>query len=458
MLESLKAPRPAALAALLRDRRGGVALIVVGLLPVLVGIAGLSVDMGRAYIAKRQLQDVTQAAALAGANAFGQVGASASMVSSAVAAWTTAHAPAGINVTDTTTSLACVSTVADLPACNDQAPNVVRVTQAASVPTHFLKVIGKDVLTLRTSVSAAVSGGSPKKLNVMFVLDVTGSMATPDYSCFVSGFSPTSKIQCAAYAIQNMLRGFPADFVNVGLMIFPGMKEQWTLSASSCGSQPGLAPYLSPGIRYQIGTTLEKDYNNGAGKLSSASTIVQAIGDYSDKPARVPCVQKADGGDPKLRIGKFITGGIEDGLSFGAEAISKAHEALPVVAGVQNIIIFISDGNYYTSWSGALSERTEKVSNQCQQAIDAASAATKAGTTVYSVAWGASTEHWSCKLDKDPAMTGCSTMKGIASDPAKFFTTSRDCTVSGSANSIDQLSVLLGNLNKSLSKPRIVLE
>lgn len=55
------------LRALARDRRGGVTLILAGSLFMLAGAATVAVDLGSVYLARRQLQGVADAAALAAA-------------------------------------------------------------------------------------------------------------------------------------------------------------------------------------------------------------------------------------------------------------------------------------------------------------------------------------------------------------------------------------------------------
>ena len=75
------------------------------------------------------------------------------------------------------------------------------------------------------------------------------------------------------------------------------------------------------------------------------------------------------------------------------------------------MIILLSDGdaNYDT------------FTNPCQRAVNAAHAATAAGTWVYSIAYGASTStSSSCTVDSPP-ISAYTTMRNIASDSTKFF-------------------------------------
>src|SRR5258708_23653118 len=158
-------------------------------------------------------------------------------------------------------------------------------------------------------------------------------------------------------------------------------------------------------MKYQIGTTLDATYNTGSGALNDSSPLVQAVGDATASPVVTGCVT-AMGGQG----------------SYAAEVLTKAQAALPVVAGTQNVIIFLSDGDFNAS-APALSNQTSKVTKQCDQAIAAAQAATAAGTTVYSVAYGASTSGCSSGDTHNP----CTTMQAIASDSTRLYSTDSSC-------------------------------
>src|SRR5665648_735652 len=55
------------LSAFLVDQDGAMAILFALLLPVLIGFAGLAVDIGHMYVVKGQLQNAADAGALAGA-------------------------------------------------------------------------------------------------------------------------------------------------------------------------------------------------------------------------------------------------------------------------------------------------------------------------------------------------------------------------------------------------------
>ncbi len=136
-------------------------------------------------------------------------------------------------------------------------------------------------------------------------------------------------------------------------------------------------PYLTTNIKYQIGTTLDNTYNDGAGALVTTSPMVQAVGNYAQVRGATlaPCVTNKGGQG-----------------SYSAEVISKAQAALPVVAGTQNVIIFLSDGDF----SARVRQLRQQVilprrATSASRPSPRRQAATAAGTKVYSVAYGAST-------------------------------------------------------------------
>ncbi len=140
--------------------------------------------------------------------------------------------------------------------------------------------------------------------------------------------------------------------------------------------------------------------------------------------------------------------------SYAAEVLTKAQAALPAVTtGTQNVIIFLSDGDYGAS-SAQLSNQSSKVTAQCDQAIASAAAAKLAGTVIYSVAYGASSSGCSSGDTHNP----CTTMQSIASDSSKFYSTDTSCKISGSPNVVSQLPTVFKAIGTSLTKPRLVLQ
>jgi Flp pilus assembly protein TadG len=425
---------------LFRDQAGATAILFSIMAVGLMGTAGLTIDAGRIYAAKKSFDADTQAAALVGAHALQQANATQSTVQTAVTNWTTANPSTKVTVTNTNVSISCDTATANLPSCNGTTANVANVTRTATVSTNFLKAVGFPSITLTSTSSAAKAGGTAVPLNVMFVLDATGSMGTStDAGCgTVPGVKGSpSRFQCAEYSIQSVLKTMPTSLDKVGLMIFPGMATQYSPTSHPC-TQPNATPYYTTNIKYQIGTTLDATYNTGSGALNDSSPLVQAVGDATASPVVTGCVT-AKGGEG----------------SYAAEVLTKAQAALPVVAGTKNVIIFLSDGDFNVTDVSKMSNQTSKMAKQCDQAIAAAQAATAAGTTVYAVAYGASTS--GCASSGD-THNPCTTMQAIASDKTRFYSTSSTCQMSGAPNAIPSLPDAFKAITTNLTKPRLVVK
>ena len=416
-----------------RDQAGATA-IVFGLAATgLIGMLGASVDVGNALAVKRQLNDRVQAEALVGARALSTPNATSSSVGAIITSWDSQNPLKNIAVTNPTTALTCITATANLPACNGTNPNGVKVTQTGKVSTYFLKLFGFPEFTLTSSATAAAAGGVGTPMQVMFVLDSTGSMNDADTACSVPGIAHPTRYQCATYSIQQVMKQLQPSLTSVGLMAFPGTATQFNPS-NPCPTQPSSTPYLSTNIKYQIGVGLDANYNNGAGVLNSSSPMVRAVGNNGATPA-VGCLT-AKGGQG----------------SYLAEVITKAQAALPIIAGTRNVIIVLSDGDAGASLA-QLNNKSSYVSRQCGQHVTAAQAATTAGTTVYAVAYGAPLSGCSSGDTYNP----CTAMQATASDSTKFFSTKSNCAIAGSPNNATNLPAILKQIVGSLSKPRLVL-
>lgn len=437
-MKRLVSSGPEVLRRVLRNRRGATTFIFAGLAAGLVGVAGLTIDVGRIYAAKSGFDAATEAAALAGAYALQSANANTSSVQAAVTAWNNAYPAANVTSSTATATLSCVTSTANLPACNGSSPNAVTVTQTATVTTHFLKALGMPSVTLTSTKKASKAGGATTPLNVMFVLDATGSMGSTDSNCTVPGKSNPTRFQCALYAIQSTLKVMPTSMDKAGLMVFPGLATQYSPTAHPCPTHPNSVPYYTSTIKYQIGTGLDNTYNDSAGTLLTTSPLIQAVGIYKasgQSGSLTPCVTNKGGQG-----------------SYLAEVLAKAQAALPVVAGTQNVIIILSDGDFNAT-AAALNNQTIYQTGQCDRAVATAQAATAAGTKVFSVAYGASTSGCSTGDTRNP----CTTMQSMASDPSKFYTTSSGCQLNGSPNPPSKLPSVFQAITSQLTKPRLLV-
>lgn len=412
---------------MISNERGQVLPLVAVMSVVLLGMMGLAIDVGYTYSVRQAMQASTDAAATAAAQelsiAGGDPSAKAALFGMGATAKNARTAVTGVTMT---TTVKCTNYMANLmtgSGCTSATTpaNTVTVTQQAPVSLFFGPIMGHRTLTVRTTATAGARGGAMPPLDVMIVLDTTGSMGG-SCSAAVAGVSHPTRLDCAKAGIRTLLNALwpcsnsqatcgaaagghvtnPID--EVGLAIFPGLKASTALSkefdcAQNVGSS-GISPYGSSPV-YVI-APLASDYKPSAfGTLSGGtSNMVKAV-DWTDGNS---CGSGSYGAENPGGQGSYFAG-----------AIASAQSALTSTgrANVQNVIIFVSDGdaNKYTGGPN----------NPCHQAVSAAQAAASAGTWVYSVAYGASTSSTGSCTDDSPHVSAYTTMSQIASDSAKFF-------------------------------------
>lgn len=138
------------------NERGTVLAFVAVSLVGLLGIAGLALDSGRAYVARAELSRAVDAAALGGAAALRQSQADAEQRIIALARANGVD-PALLNYSF---------------GVNAEGENTVSVSASEVVPTTFMRVLGRD----RVGVVAAAEATVPP-LDLVLVLDQSGSIA-----------------------------------------------------------------------------------------------------------------------------------------------------------------------------------------------------------------------------------------------------------------------------------------
>ena len=150
---------------LVADRRGStLALMAAGLIPVIAAL-GAGVDAGRLYLVKSQLQAGVDAAALAGARAF------AVTDNSPAARNKQAEAYFYGNFTSDYMGVSNLELIPDFQTVSGI--NVTTITARARVPMTFMRIFGFAPRTMQAVAKAELQ---PRPLEVMVVLDDTGSM------------------------------------------------------------------------------------------------------------------------------------------------------------------------------------------------------------------------------------------------------------------------------------------
>lgn len=212
-------------------------LLVVGGLVVVLGIAALVLDIGHAYVVKRQLQASADAAALAAAGALPSVSSASSVALT--------YGASGKNPVASTTQTSsgwCLTTVAT---CYGSSPgtqvgvggqaNGVVVQDVASVPTTFMKVFGIASLTVHATAVACGGCGAQCPATAQSI-----SLRWHYTSGGAGSWSGTQSDDCPAsvsmgpQAMEGDLRLSPGSVIQAGYdLSVPGNTSQLTIPVGS---------------------------------------------------------------------------------------------------------------------------------------------------------------------------------------------------------------------------------
>jgi hypothetical protein len=487
----MKASLKSFLSRIFHDQRGQMLPTMAAFLIASVATAALSVDLGRCYVGYRQLVASANAAALAGAQILPNSGATTAATNySALTGDSNSNTMSTVTMASGYPKVECLTTLSN-QGMSCVAPgngNAVQVQEQMTVNLFFAPIFGKKTLTLTATATAAMAGAITSPYNVAIIVDTTSSMNDTDTDSQCS----TSRLSCALAGVQVLLHdlypctaqlatcGTATNNANVGSPgIFPGganvansvdrvslfafpnitlgtVSKDWDCSTSNPTNEPytfpsatatSYAPTGSTTPTYQIvGYSSDYRTSDTISTLNSAADIVEAAGGKSGcSPMAAP------GGE-----GTYYAGVI-----YAAQASLVAEKAAN--PGSQNVMVIISDGDAGTTTSGAMAGASTtsgtypSTKNQCAQAVTAAQAAHTAGTTVYTVAYGAASS--GCGTDS-PSITPCQTMQNMASASQNFYS---DYTAKGGTSSCISASQPTTNLNQiftdiatSLSIPRLI--
>ena len=286
-----------------------VALMLIGFL----AITAFVIDFGRVYVAFRQLQSATDAAALAGGSGIitGTGSTAANQYSGSTSAGAVYNVPAGSSFTVVSVNFSCnTSASVPLPGCTpanvstgQPSANLIQVVERATVPMTFAGVLGTPTITLNATATSTSSGGTAEPFNVAVVVDTTASMASSDGGGLCSG----SKEHCALLGVQALLSSLsPCPFSQstctslgggqvqnpvdeVSLLTFPAVSSASTPD-DYCGAsgQVSPQPYPLPAApsyipaanpTYQV-VNFSSDYRGSdtAQTLTTTSNLVQGAG------------------------------------------------------------------------------------------------------------------------------------------------------------------------------------
>jgi hypothetical protein len=251
-------------------------------------------------------------------------------------------------------------------------------------------VLGIDSFTVHATATACSPCGE-KPLDVMLVLDRSGSMCT----------DPSGRADPACTDMENARQGMRTflGFMNpaldhVGLAVLPPAVSL----ATKCSKPPNSSSYDSLASPYVI-VPLSNDYS-ADGALNPSSDLVSTIN----------CVQS-------------------NGYTAYANAIDAAQAELTAHGrpNTQKVIVFLSDGAANT---GPLyyPDSSPYLKTPCHQGITSAQTATAAGSLVFSIGYDllhdrcqAEDKTTQARTNEVPAIFAEDAMRGIASTPAQFY-------------------------------------
>lgn len=187
----------------------------------IMGMGGLTVDVGHAYLVRTELQAAANASALAATPALYDGGSTSSSPSTSLvklaqeydaspASLNTAYGANGYNydpsmgsVTTTITAPCLNSQLVGVTSCsasnwNNQS-NSVRINESVNMPTYFMRIFGINSLNM-SATATALPKGQTKPFNVAIILDSTPSMVNTDPNCNGKTYE-----QCGLAAVESML-------------------------------------------------------------------------------------------------------------------------------------------------------------------------------------------------------------------------------------------------------------
>ncbi len=172
---------------LLHDRTANTLAIAAASLMPLMAMVGGGIDASRYYMAAARMQSACDAGALAARQAM------------PTTAFTEAHRQIGVNFFDQNFENGIFGTTNRTLSYSSNGSGVVTGTASATIPTTIMGAFGYTTFALAATCTAEINISNS---DIMFVLDVTGSMADcPDGSSCSSG--PGSKIVALRSAVMS---------------------------------------------------------------------------------------------------------------------------------------------------------------------------------------------------------------------------------------------------------------
>jgi Flp pilus assembly protein TadG len=498
-----------------KSQRGQAAVVIIVTASTMMALAAASVETGHIYYAYQRLVASTNAAALAGASQMPNTTSASTYVTKYSSASGGYNATAMLPNAVATPSYLCLSTVSNtlnVPCTTSSGGtggyNALSVTQSSTIPLWFGGLVGMRQMTLSYTAEAAMAGGSNAPWNIAIIQDTTSSMNDSDGGDQCNG----TRITCSLTGIQALLNDlYPCGLGqtcttsttyvdSVSLFVFPAVTGATASDDSSCPTKdPTIVAYTFPdppsnttlptADTYQV-VSFANNYKttDAATSLNQASGIVIAAGDSGQ--SNCAGIQ-APGGEG----------------TYYAQVLYAAQAALLVQQaahpGSQNAIIMLTDGDATSCASnantaagacntksqlmaseGTLNGTGTKTSNpsgyqsytypsalgECGQAVLAAQAAANAGTTVYTIGYGAETSG-GCTTDATYSATvstnggawthgdqPCQAIAAMASAQVNFYSDDGSgCQATAPTNqNLTKLTAIFRAIVDNMSSPRLI--
>jgi hypothetical protein len=499
--------------------RGQVLPMVAFMMLAMLGVAALTVDVGRVFIAYHQLQASTDAAALAGAQGLPTSAtaiAQASTYSSVSGDKNVFGDLSGVTMVPVVKCLTFLKNLGE--SCDGTTTyNAIQVSQTISIPTSFAAIFGTTSVPITATATAASKGVPGGPANIAVILDQTASMgAAGSDSCTdpTTGTKYTTRNACSLVGLKILLLNTApclakyttcptggTDAVDmISVFVFPNFEYSTGQNAytGSCSAFTHAADYTFPylGASYTAypspttpalsGTTADyqltpflNDYrtSDNSGTLNTSSDLVRILGPVGGSSC---AGLKAPGG-----LTTFYAGA----LAAAQGALLQEQTARGGVSSSKNSIILLSDGEanasllastYFntTSTNGGVVNlptaaagsktypyynATSSKTNQCQQGVSVstqiASDFASNPTTIYTVAYGSSTNTSDCTTDSG-AITPCDAMAQMASSSSTFFSdytaTNGDASCTSAKQPFSGLAEIFGKIAGGFAYARLI--
>jgi hypothetical protein len=485
----------------------------------MMALSAASVETGHVYYAYQKLVASTNASVLAGAEAMPNTTLATTNVTTYSSQSNGLNASSMLTNDVATPSFLCLNTVSNglnVP-CETSTGgsggyNAMSVTQTATIPLWFGGLLGMKQMNVSYTAKAAMAGGQNAPWNIAVIVDTTSSMNDADSGDQCNG----TQITCAKLGVQALLNDlYPCGLGqncttsttyvdSVSLFVFPAVTGTTAPDDSTCPSSgteanPTIVAYTFPdppsnttlptADTYEV-TSWSNNYktSDSATSLNQAAPIVIAAGDSGK--SNCPGIS-APGGE-----GTYYAQVI-----YAAQTALLAQQAAN--PGSQNAIILLSDGDATACASnanttaGACNTKSQLVASEgtlngtgtktsnptgyesytypsalgmCGQAVLAAQAAATAGTTVYTIGYGAETSG-GCVSDKTysasvgtkggnwgPGDQPCQALAAMASSAVNFYSDDGDgCEATAPTNqNLTKLTAIFRAIVDNMSSPRLI--